>query len=91
MPEDNGGNPKLNSALPPDDDGRVIASMELLGELRRPHRWQGDRPAKPSETLDRSETRTAVWGAIKAALLVALIFSAVIVLFALFCTGIWLR
>ena len=76
--------------LPVDDDGRVIAPMNVEGMP-----WYEGTPMMPSgsagETLDRRQTRFAIIGALKASLLIAGVFSAGLILFVLFCTEIWLK
>ena len=77
-------------SLPADDDGRVIAPMNVEGMP-----WYEGTPVTPSgsagETLDRRQTRYAIMGALKASLLIAGVFSAGLILFVLFCTEIWLK
>jgi hypothetical protein len=78
-----------------DDDGRVICKMDVDGM-----RWQ-DKVTHSKKTalcqvaafeqMTKSEARQYTWYAIKAALLVASVFSVVWVLFILFCTQVWFR
>ena len=76
----------------PDDDGRVIAPMNVEGMP-----WYAPEEEKPfpgyvpGSTLDKQQTRFAVWGALKAALLVTAGFSAGIILFVLFCVHVWFK
>ena len=74
-----------------DDDGRTIANMNVEGMP-----WH--RPEQPSDShedekiqLTPAETRAAIWGALKAALLVAGIFALGFFLFILFCDTVWFR
>ncbi|MGI6027133.1 MAG: hypothetical protein ACOX7G_09235 [Candidatus Scatomorpha sp.] len=75
-----------------DDDGRVVARMNVEGMP-----WYVERPADAPERsgsdepvkLNRQESRAFAWGAVKAALLVTAVFSVAAVLFILFCTDIW--
>lgn len=74
--------------LPPDDDGRTIVSMDALDMAR--HKGPIDEPMDmPTESiptqppLTRQEMRWAAFGALKATLLVASVFSAGIILFVL--------
>ncbi|MCB2209308.1 hypothetical protein KQH62_00305 [bacterium] len=86
-----------------DDDGRVIfdmspvSTMDVTGKV-----WpeRSDRRETKNETkadystapqLTKSEARRFTWNAMLAGLVVALIFSAVWVLFTLFATQVWLR
>lgn len=71
------------------DDGRVIANMNVEGMP-----WYT--PAQPEATgsgmmLSKQEARIAMWGALRAGLTIAAVFSAAMVLFTLFCTHVWLR
>ena len=83
-----------NNRLPEGDDGHVIADMNVDGmpwyapekENSVPE-WLG----MPHETLDKRQTRFALWGALKASLLVCAVFSAFLILFNLFCLHVWFR
>lgn len=76
-----------------DDDGRVVARMNVEGmpwyterhETGPEHQETSGKP----EPLTKEESRAFAWGAVKAALLVTAVFSAGAVLFILFCTNIW--
>jgi hypothetical protein len=81
-----------------DDDGRVIANMDVEGM-----RWH-DRRKRPEEPqavkayqgvrgdpLTRSEARRYTWSAVLAGLVVVLVFSVTWVLFVLFLTQIVFR
>ena len=73
-----------------DDDGRVIANMNVEGMPGyHPDRKQRD----PSKEIDltREERRAITGGALKAAFLVVGVIVAVYLLFVLFCLYIWLR
>ena len=71
-----------------DDDGRSIADMSgverpnLLGVRRKSEtREQGETPEKPAwadpaASMPNSERRAFIWGALSAALLIALVFIA---------------
>jgi len=51
-----------------------------------------DDGAAPREfPLDRRETRSFIWGALGAALLIAAVFLGGMAAFILFCTQVWLR
>ena len=73
-----------------DDDGRVIAPMDIDGmpwhDSRAPER--GEAPEEPVR-LTKEESRAYAAGAVKAALLVALVFAGAFLLFILFCTQVW--
>lgn len=83
-----------NKRLPEGDDGHVIANMNVDGMP-----WYSPEeenpvpgfPNRPHDTLDKRQTRFAMWGALKAALLVTAAFSAGIILFVLFCLHVWFR
>jgi len=69
--------------LPPWDDGRVIASMDVEGmPWRRADKkglGAGDGPKRPP--LSPHETRWMILGALKAALVIGGVFSLVIIAF----------
>lgn len=79
--------------LSADDDGRVIASMNIDGMpwYQRSKRFD---PGKREQALDfsdltREETREIVKGALKASLMIAGVFILAMLLFILFCLYIW--
>lgn len=80
-----------------DDDGRVICNMDVPGmrwhdrPLRRGlfSRQEPVRQSPRGDALTDSEARRYTWYAVLAGLLIVAIFSAVWVLFVLFCTKIW--
>lgn len=75
-----------------DDDGRVVANMNVDGMpwYIREHRPWKDRPASQSdEQLTKEEERTLIWGAMKAGLLVAGVFILGALAFILFCLYVW--
>jgi hypothetical protein len=82
-----------------DDDGRVICDMDVDGMRWHDKRLHHERSATPvavasvaeSEHMTESEARRFTFSAVLAGLTVALIFSAVWVLFILFCTKVWFR
>ena len=85
-----------------DDDGRVIVNMDVSGM-----RWHNETIQQPAASelvkagpiktgsslidLTKKELRQITWSAMLAGLTIALVFSAVWVLFTLFATQIWLR
>ena len=87
---------KKNPDLPPDDDGRTIANMNVEGMP-----WYHPRKAaEPGEEasgsasrqpMTREEARYYTWGALKAALAVVGIMCGALVLFVLFCQFVWFR
>lgn len=78
-----------------DDDGRVICNMDVEGmrwhDRSIPRKEKLIRKAPQGDVMTKSEARQFTWYALLAAGLVVLVFSAVWVLFTLFCTQIWLR
>lgn len=76
--------------LPPQDDGRSYADMNIDG---MPWFSEKAKEEKPSEkiSLSRSEARSAAFGAVAAAMLIALIFAGVFAAFILFCDNIWFK
>ena len=76
--------------LPPRDDGRSYANMNIDGMPWYSQKAQED---KSSEKINLSpkEARSAMFGALTAAMLIALIFAAVFAGFILFCDHIWFK
>ena len=76
-----------------DDDGRVIANMNVDGMpwYQRSERQTLGRSKGSSDFSDltKEETREIVKGALKASLLIAGVFIAAMLLFILFCLYIW--
>ncbi|MGI6173996.1 MAG: hypothetical protein ACOYI8_08905 [Christensenellales bacterium] len=71
------------------DDGRTIADMNADGMP-----WYApkeERAPESGEQITPRQERFAVWGALKAGLLVVGVFSVALILFVLFCTHVWLR
>jgi len=74
----------------PDDDGRTIADMNVEGMpwyLRRREEPRSDGGVHYQMT--REEQRAYTWAAVKAGLLVALVFGTVFALFIAFCVFVW--
>jgi len=78
-----------------DDDGRVIASMNVDGMP-----WYQKSPRQTTynmhgssdyEDLTKEETREIIKGALKASLLIVGIFILAMLLFILFCIFVWFR
>ena len=82
-----------NPHLPEGDDGRTIADMNVDGMPW--HRVNDDKALWPAgsqgEPLTPKQQRMYTWAAIKAGLLVVLIFGGVFFLFIAFCDFIWFR
>jgi len=76
--------------LPPDDDGRSYADMNIDGMPWFSGKAKEERKDK-KVNLSRSEARSAAFGAVAAALLITLIFAAVFAGFILFCDNIWFK
>lgn len=81
--------------LPEGDDGRTFVDMNVEG-MPWYHRRSPDAENAPSGSgsnyeMTKEESRMYMWGALKAALTVALIFAVVFLLFILFCDKIWLK
>ena len=77
----------------PGDDGKTIADMNVEGmpwyvpKRRETPETQGAEPYR----MTKEEFRTYRWAAVKAGLLVALVFGAVFGLFIAFCDFIWFK
>lgn len=77
-----------------DDDGRVIASMNVDGMpwyQRGPRQASPMNPSSNFDDLTKDETREIIKGALKASLLIAGIFILAMLLFILFCIFVWFR
>ena len=76
-----------------EDDGRTIVNMNVEGMpwYHRPSiDANGDSGRKP-EPMTREEQRMYTWAAIKAGLLIVLVFALVFGLFIAFCDFVWFR
>ena len=76
-----------------DDDGRVIAKMNVDG---MPWYMRDDRPSQPKSDSDLSdlskgETWEIVKGTVKAGLLIGGVFMVAFALFIAFCVFVWFR
>lgn len=81
-----------NKRLPEGDDGHVIANMNVEGmPWYAPDEGSPAPGGRPRDTLDKRQTRFALWGALKASLLVCAVFSIGIILFVLFCVHVWFK
>ena len=77
--------------LDPEDDGRTIADMNVDG-MPWYHRSQPGIPdgnQGRQEPMTREEQRIYTWAAVKAGLLVVLVFAVIFFLFLLFCDFVW--
>ena len=77
-----------------DDDGRVIASMNVEGMpwyVEDHKRKQERRKNNDFNDLSKEETRAIIWGTVKAGLLIAGVFLVAALIFILFCIYIWFR
>lgn len=78
-----------------DDDGRVIASMNVDGMPWYQRNSTQGMPVRNDssrfEDLTKEETREIIKGALKASLLIAGIFILAMFLFILFCIFVWFR
>ena len=76
-----------------DEDGRVIASMNVDGMpwYQRSERFDKHRREQASDFSDltKEETREIVKGALKASLMIAGVFILAMFLFILFCLYVW--
>lgn len=78
-----------------DDDGRVIAPMNVEGmpwHVKK-HTGEGEStgPESGSEQLTREEKRAYMWGSLKAALLIGAVYAIAFLAFILFCVFVWFR
>ena len=75
-----------------EDDGRTIVNMNVEGmpwyhrSMERP-----ENTGKPGSPMTKAELRAYTWAAVKAGLLIVLIFGLVFGLFIAFCDFIWFR
>ena len=75
----------------PEDDGRTIVPMNVEGMpwyLKRP---EGQESAGEHTPMTKQELRAYTWAAVRAGLLVVLIFGLVFFLFIAFCDFIWFK
>ena len=73
-----------------DDDGRVIANMNVDGMPWYVEAAQKKQAESGQELdLNKDETKYVIWGAMKAGLLIAGVFIVGALIFILFCLHIW--
>lgn len=78
--------------LPEDDDGRTIVPMDVDGMPWRLRGGSADNDGGgPRSELSPEELRRYKWAAVKAGLLVVLVFAAVFAAFIAFCDFIWFK
>ena len=78
----------MNHRVEPQDDGHTIVNMNVEGMP-----WYTEsRPQESSKPeLSKAEARAAMFGALKAAMLVAAIFALTFLCFLLFCDNVWFK
>jgi hypothetical protein len=74
-----------------EDDGRVIASMDVEGMPGYTGFAGAQKTGSPQETLSTRETRRLIAAGMKWALLISAGFALLLILFILFCVRVWLR
>ena len=74
-----------------DDDGRVIADMNIEGMPWYRKDRKEKKPGQEPIDLTKEESRAITAGMLKAGFLVAGVFIGVYLLFILFCVFVWLR
>ena len=76
-----------------EDDGRTIVNMNVDGMpwYRADRDGQPEMPAKPGHGMSDEEVRQYRWAAVRAGLIIVLIFGAVFAAFIAFCDFIWFQ
>lgn len=78
-----------------DDDGRVIASMDVEGIRGFDRKPRIEKPATRSRAygsqMSRTESRLYTWYSLIAASIIVFVFSATWVIFTWFCINVWFR
>lgn len=75
---------------PDEDDGRTYADMNIDG-MPWYSREKTLQQTPEKIQLSKAESRAVIWGALKAALLVTMVFALVFFLFLLFCDKVWFK
>ena len=75
----------------PEDDGRTIADMNVDGMPWTMRRRETPDEGAPRTPMTKEELRAYTWAAVKAGLLIVLIFAAAFGLFIAFCDFVWFR
>ena len=81
-----------NERMDPEDDGRTIADMNVDGMpwYVREKRQEAD-DGREHYQMTREESRMYTWAAVKAGLLIVLVFAAVFAAFIAFCDFVWFQ
>ena len=76
-----------------EDDGRTIVNMNVDGMpwYRADRHEAGERSGQPGQGMSDDELRQYKWAAVRAGLVIVLIFGAVFAAFIAFCDFIWFR
>ena len=74
-----------------DDDGRVVAKMNIDGMPWYTGAPKTEESKQPLEPLSKRETFKLILNSMLSALMVALIFGAVALAFILFCVFVWFK
>lgn len=74
-----------------EDDGRVIANMDVEGMPGHTGFSGAQKTDSPQEPLSTRETRRLIAAGIKWALLISAGFALLLIVFILFCVKVWLR
>ena len=84
---------KKRPPLPEGDDGQTIVNMNvdgMPGYIPRDHAF-AEESTRQREPLSREQMRAYRWAAVKAGLLVVLVFGVIYGLFIAFCDFIWFK
>ena len=82
-------NRRLRRGEAGEDDGRVLANMNVDGMRGYTGRSRAEEPNPPQEPLSKRETRQLIAAGMKWALLGSAGFALLLLLFILFCVKIW--
>ncbi len=75
----------------PEDDGRTIVPMNVEGMPWYMERPEGQDDQGPHTPMTKEELRTYTWAAVRAGLLIVLIFGLAFFLFIAFCDFVWFK
>ena len=81
-------------AMTQEDDGRTIVDMNVEGMtwyVKKPDDFDAVKSSGEHRRMTREEQRMYTWAAVKAGLLVVLVFAVVFALFIAFCDFVWFR
>ena len=87
--KDNNNRKKKWSRLPEGDDGRTIVNMNVEGMPWYRRGQNGSEESGSASSMTDEEVRMYRFAAVKAGLLIALVFGAVFFLFIAFCDFVW--